>query len=198
MKTQPDETTLTLWMDGELEGEELTRIEAWAQDHPEILAERDAVQRMSASIKENVAASVEPPYADFFNQRILRQINEETVSSVDRVEQKSSFWQQFGRWLVAPVAVGAMLICFYMGTQVGEMPAPHSMNNTYSVSTIPTVYTPDGGVSAAMFKSEDAGATVIVLEGLEDIPDDLEMVGEPSRKHSGRSGGVMVNTEMTF
>jgi len=31
MKTPPDETTLTLWMDGQLTGTELESMEAWAQ-----------------------------------------------------------------------------------------------------------------------------------------------------------------------
>ena len=42
---------------------------------------------------------------------------------------------------------------------------------------------PDGDVRANIFSSDDNGATVIVLEGLEDIPDDFEIVGEP--RHSG-------------
>ncbi len=73
----PDEATLTLWMDGELDGDELTKMEAWAQEHPEVLAERDAMQAMNAEIKAAVPASLEPPYADFFNQRILRHIHDE-------------------------------------------------------------------------------------------------------------------------
>ena len=95
MKTKPDETTLTLWMDGELEGDELTRIEAWAQDHPEILAERDAVQAMSANIRGNIPASIEPPYPKFFNQHILRHIDDEVIPAAIE-QQKGSFFQQFG------------------------------------------------------------------------------------------------------
>ncbi|MCP5536941.1 MAG: hypothetical protein H7A51_12010 [Akkermansiaceae bacterium] len=194
MKKQPDETTLTLWMDGELEGDELTRIEAWAQEHPEILAERDAVQAISARIKASIPSSVEPPYADFFNQRILRHIDDEPPVTV--APRKAGVWQNFGRWLALPVTAAAMALCFYVGTQVGENPTPASP--VYTVAAAPTVYTPDGDVSADMFKSDDAGATVIVLEGLEDIPDDLEMVGEPTRGKPGQAGAVMVNSEMVF
>ena len=80
----PDEATLTLWMDGELDGDELMRVESWAQEHPEILAQRDAVRAMNASIRDHVPASVEPPYADFFNQRILRHIHEESAARTTR------------------------------------------------------------------------------------------------------------------
>lgn len=190
----PDEITLTLWMDGELEGDALEKVESWARNHPEVLAEREAVQAVSASIRANLPASIEPPYADFFNQRILRHIDDET--SEPAAVTRPSFWQQFGRWLAIPVAAAAMAVCFYVGTQVGEQ--PESAATTYTVATVPTVYTPDGDVSADMFKSEDADAVIIVLEGLEDIPDDFDIVGEPRHSRSDQSGAVMVNTRMTF
>jgi hypothetical protein len=188
MKTKPDETALTLWMDGELEGDELQRVEAWVQLHPEILAERDAVQAMRATIKQHIPGSIEPPYPDFFNQHVLRHIDDEVMSSAGvSPRSKTGFW----RWLAMPIAAGAMAVCFYMGTQMGETPEVSSP----VVAEVTSVYTPDGNVSANMFKSTDAGATVIVLEGLEDIPDELDMVGKPS---IGRSGAVMASTEITF
>lgn len=187
MIKQPDETTLTLWIDGDLEGEELHRVEAWAQDHPELLAERDAIRAMNTSIRDNVPASVEPPYADFFNQRILRHIEDEQRKPAPArpARKNSGFW----RWFAVPVAAAAMALCFYLGTRVSEPTTITTPNNT--IATVSTVYTPDGDVSSAMFRSEDAGATVIVLEGLADIPDDLEMVGSP---HKDSSGTVMVST----
>ncbi len=187
--TQPDETTLTLWIDGELEGEALQGVEAWALENPEIIAERDAIQAMNANIKEHVPSSIEPPYPDFFNQHILRHIGDEAATA-ERSQQKSGFW----RWFATPAAACVMAVCFYMGTQVGEVAdsAP-----PLTVTQVPPVYTPDGAVSANIFSSENA--TVIVLEGLDDIPDDLEMVGISSERGTrSSSGAVLVNTEMTF
>ena len=193
MNKQPDETTITLWIDGELEGEELGRVEAWAREHPELLAERDAIRAMRADIRESVPSSVEPPYADFFNQRILRHIEEEQRAQAvsPPVGTRRSFWQ----WLAVPAAAAAMLLCFYMGTRVSD-PATNAAPSVVAVSTVSTVYTPDGDVSADMFRADGADATVIVLKGLEDIPDDVEMVGEPAR--SGDSGAVMVSTGTFF
>ena len=54
------------------------------------------------------------------------------------------------------------------------------------------------GMSANIFSSDDNGATVIVLEGLEDIPDDFEIVGGPRHRGGASSRAVMVNTEMIF
>lgn len=195
MKTQPDEITLTLWMDGELEGDELARVEAWAQDHAELLAERDAVRSMRASIKKSVPGSIEPPYSDFFNQRILRGIEAEAVLAEPEVSRHEAgggfrFWQ----WFAVPAAAAVMVACFYLGTRVGDAPSS-SMQQVGVVPVIPTVYTPDVDVKADMFDAGKAGAMVIVLEGLEDIPDELDVVGGPL---SRRSGAVAVSTGLTF
>ncbi len=200
MKTKPDDITLTQWMDGELDGDELIRVEAWVQGHPELLAERDAEQAMSASIREHVVGSEEPPYPDFFNQRILRAIKEDQRAEQQAVStnvgQTSSrgFWQ----WVLAPMAAGAMAVCFYLGTQVGgDTPAASGVDPVAIVQVeAPSVYTPDGAVRADMFKSDDAESMVIVLEGLDDLPDDLEMAGGPtSRPTTGSSDAMMISTE---
>ena len=86
-----------------------------------------------------------------------------------------------------------------MGTQVSHMPdsvAPVAAVSAVSVE--PAIYMPDGDVRANIFSSDDNGATVIVLEGLEDIPDDFEIVGEPRHSRSASSRVVTVNTEMVF
>ena len=200
MKTKPDDITLTQWMDGELDGDELIRVEAWVRKHPELLAERDAVQAMSASIREHVAESEDPPYPDFFNQRILRAIEEDQrlaqqVGSTPVAQTRSrGFWQ----WLLAPMAAGAMAVCFYLGMQVDNNPPGASGVGSVAIVQVEatSVYTPDGAVRADMFKSEAAEATVIVLEGLDDLPDELEMAGGPIlRPTTGSSDSMMISTE---
>ncbi|NNJ86060.1 MAG: hypothetical protein HKP20_02715 [Akkermansiaceae bacterium] len=152
---------------------------------------------MSATIKQCVPDSIEPPYADFFNERILHHIHDELPSpAIKRTLSNLSIWQQFGKWLAIPAAAGAMAICFYIGMQVGEK--PETTTPTIAEAMVPTVYTPDGDVHADMFKSESANAVVIVLEGLEDIPDDYDIVRSQRHGRSGNAGAVMVNTEMTF
>ena len=173
MKTPPDETTLTLWMDGQLTGTELESMEAWAQQHPELLAERDAIQAMTQSIQDTLPSSQEPPYPDFFNQQIMKSIQEETSAatkaSVSSPEKSGSIW----RWLAAPLMAGSMAICFYLGTQFTG--SPTTSPSTDTVASTPTVYTPDNGVQADTFVASNQQATVIVIEGLEDIPDDLDL-----------------------
>ena len=167
MKTPPDETTLTLWMDGQLEGKELQSMEAWAQQHPELLAERDAIQAMSQNIQNTLPDSQEPPYPDFFNQRIMSAIQEEAPAPQTK-KSSGSIW----RWLAAPIATGAMALCFYLGTQFTGNP---SEPTAQTITATPTVYTPDSGVQADIFVASNQQATVIVIEGLEDVPDDLNL-----------------------
>ena len=116
--------------------------------------------------------SQEPPYPDFFNQQIMKSIQEETSTaakaSVSSPEKSGSIW----RWLAAPLMAGSMAICFYLGTQFTGSPTSPTAK---TVTSTPTVYTPDNGVQADIFVASNQQATVIVIEGLEDIPDDLDL-----------------------
>lgn len=190
MNKAPNETTLTLWMDGELRGDELQEMEAYAKEHPELLAERDAVQAMSRSIQNHLPASIEPPYPDFFNERVLHAIEAERPLAEPAQASKSSF--TFWKLLVAPLGAGAMAVCFYLGTQVSTPGiAPTQAAPTLAAST---VYTPDSSVESNIFVAGDQQTTVIVLEGLEDIPDDMDMAGGPSQNPNK----VMVTTESYY
>jgi len=194
MNKAPNETTLTLWMDGELHGDELQQMEAYAKEHPELLTERDAIQAMSRSIQDNLPASIEPPYPDFFNERVLHAI--ETERPVETAQASSNESVGFWKWLIAPVAAGAMAVCFYLGTQVSSSdatPGMASMNNAPTIAAS-TVYTPDSSVESNIFVAGDQQTTVIVLEGLEDIPDDMNMAGGPIQDPNK----VMVNTETYY
>ena len=208
MKTkldEPNDILLTRWMDGELDGKDLAHVDAWVAEHPELLAERNAVQAMTASLKENIPASEEPPYPDFFNHRILRTIEEERLTGIEPTKetpQKNTrnLWQ----WLSLPIAAAAMAVCFYWGAQTATPPttqtatlAQNSQNTSTEDSSLhlaSTVYTPDSHVQADIFESDKAHATVIVLTGLQDIPADMEITGETIRKNPN---GVMVNTDHT-
>ena len=76
MNTNPDETTLALWLDDELQGEELAAVNAWAQDYPEQLAAREEIRHWRATMASVLPASEEPPAAEFFNGRIAHAIRD--------------------------------------------------------------------------------------------------------------------------
>ena len=71
-------------------------------------------------------------------------------------------------------AVAGMALTFWLGTHV---PQPQSAPVAVTPATpaaSPALYTPDVQVKADYFSSAKAGATVIVLDGVEAIPDDMD------------------------
>lgn len=166
MNTTPDEVMLALWLDDELEGDDFAAVEAWAQARPEQLAAREEVRRWRGVVGEAMPASVEPPYPDFFNSRIEKSIRELEAPAAEKVVPMAvrPWWIN---WFLPVTAVAGMVLTFWLGTQAsggGAMGAP-------------SVYTPESGVDAEWFASAPASATVIVLEGVDAIPDTLEFDG---------------------
>jgi len=173
MNTTPDDVMLALWLDDELEGDEFALVEAWAADKPDQLAAREENRRWRKQVAALVPASEEPPYPDFFNSRIRREIAETApVGTVARV-RKVSWWR--AAWWMPTAAVAGMALTFWLGTR---LPQPQSATPVAVTPPAPAVspalYTPDVQVKADYFSSTKAGATVIVLDGVEAIPDDMD------------------------
>jgi len=165
MNTKPDDTTLALWLDDELEGEELTQVEAWASMQPEQLAAREEIRRWRQMISASLPASEEPPAAEFFNERIQHAIREATHKTPAASNVIS--WQRL--WMPVAACAG-MALAFWLGmtTHNNQEQAP-TLVNTPPPTELPYIYTPEHGVDAESF--DNAGATVIVLSGVDAIPD---------------------------
>jgi hypothetical protein len=176
MNTTPDDVMLALWLDDELEGDEFALVEAWAADKPEQLAAREENRRWRKQFAALVPASEEPPYPDFFNSRIRRAITEtaqvETVAQVRKV----SWWR--AAWWMPTAAVAGMALTFWLGTRVTppQTASPVVVTPTPVPAISPALYTPDVEVKADYFSSAKAGATVIVLDGVAAIPDDMDFI----------------------
>lgn len=168
MNTKPDDTTLALWLDDELEGEELTQVEAWASKHPEQLAAREEIRRWRQMISASLPASEEPPAADFFNERIqhaIREANHKIPAATHMIS-----WHRL--WMPIAACAG-MALTFWLGmtTHNGKQQAP-ILAQAPLPTELPYIYTPEHGVDAKSFDS--AGATVIVLSGVDAIPDAID------------------------
>jgi hypothetical protein len=172
MNTNPDETKLALWLDDELTGEELTTFEASLGNQPELLAAREEVRHWRKMMRDALPASEEPPHAEFFSARIARTIRE-GVQESDRPQQKKPIsWQ--GWWMPLAACAG-MGFAFFVGLK--SQPGPPEINVAGAPKAIPVepiVYTPDGDVDAEWFASSEASATVIVLNGVDAIPDTMD------------------------
>lgn len=175
MNTMPDETTLVRWLDDDLQGAELAAFEDSIKNDPALFARREAARAWRAAVANTIPAALEPPYPDFFNSRIEKAIRE--LSPQPRPPAKAPFWRA---WWLPATAVAGIILAFWAGTLTGgretrvvtiAKPVPVA---AAPVAAAPVLYTPEHGVDAELFTSADAEATVIVLEGVEAIPDALD------------------------
>ena len=167
MNTNPDESTLALWLDDELTGAELAAVEAWASSQPDQLAARAEVRRWRATMAAALPASIEPPYPDFFNSRVLQAIREQDAA-VERVVKNPSTWRS---WLMPMAACAGMVMAFWIGKKSQAAIAQAVVNAPRAIPVGPVVYTPESGVKAEWISGSKASATVIVLNGVTAIPD---------------------------
>lgn len=193
MNTTPDEVLLALWLDDELEGEELAKVESWALTQPDQLAAREEVRAWRKTISTAIPAEVEPPYPDFFNSRIEKSIRELSATEAPKpvpARESGSFW----RWLFPVTALAGMAFAFWVGTKTTTVPeASGPIAKIEEKSILPAWYTPEQGVDAEWVKGKGASGSVIVLQGVTAIPDALdfsETVSFQSQSDSSSTAGA--------
>lgn len=177
MNTTPDEERLALWVEDELDATTQSAVDAWAATQPEWLERRELARQMKSLLRGALPATEEPPYAEFFNARIAREIEREAAaaSPVTPVTPTVGSPGKLWRWFLPATAVAGMALCFWAGTRVAPEPAMvHNPPPPAVPAPLPVLYTPEKGVKADYFASEPADAMVIVLDGVAAIPDSFE------------------------
>ncbi|MEO8614322.1 MAG: hypothetical protein ABI600_04215 [Luteolibacter sp.] len=170
MNTNPDEATLALWLDDELEGEQLAALEAWAMGHPEHIAARLETRHWRSLMASAIPAVVEPPYPEFFNSRIAHAIREQASKGVTP-GKRWFVWQS----LLMPLSVCAgMALAFWLGTKTQGPPEIDVTGAPRAIPVEQLVYTPENGVNAELYASGRNSPTVIVLNGVRAIPDAMD------------------------
>jgi anti-sigma factor RsiW len=177
MNTNPDETTLALWLDDELQGEELAAVNAWAARHPEQLAAREETRHWRKMIASAMPATAEPPYAEFFNGRIDTAIRRQSAEGAKRKVSMLSV-------LMPLAACAGMAFTFWLGGKANSgSPEIDVAGAPRAIPVEPIVYTPERGVKAEWFASSEASATVIVLDGVDAIPDSMNFSATVSTRN---------------
>jgi hypothetical protein len=177
MNTTPADEILALWVEDELHGPERAEVDAWAHSQPEWLAYREDARRLKPLLRSVLPAQEEPPYADFFNARISREISvtEEQSGPQRRGGSSARNWLT---WFMPTAAAAGMALCFWAGTHVTTGPSMTSAaHNSKQVGPVvePFLYTPESGVKAAWYASTESNGAVIVLDGVAAIPDTFEI-----------------------
>ena len=170
MNINPDDTRLALWLEDELKGEELAAFEASVAGRQELHAARAEARRWREMMAAALPSSEEPPYPEFFNHRVAHSIRELEAKPAATPKAASGFsWRS---WFMPVAACAGMVIAFWLGgKRTGGVPEIDVTGAPRAIPVDPVLYTPESGVSAEWFASTEASATVIVINGVDAIPD---------------------------
>ena len=172
MNTKPDEETLALWLDDEMENEDFAAVETWVISQPELIAVRSENRRWRETMFRVMPASEEPPYPDFFNHRVMQAIRVQPLESSTVREKLSFSWKNL---FIPAAACAGMILTFWVGKNSKSNVEPEFAIIPRAIPVKePVLYTPESGVGAEWFSSKEASASVIVLNGVAAIPDTTE------------------------
>lgn len=176
MNTKPDDELLALWVEDELDVSVHTEVDAWASGQAEWTEHRALARKTKWMLGSHIAADEDVPNGEFFNARIRREIEvRETV-----VEPAKSRGRSVIGWLVPLTAAASLVLGIWIGRggpQSELVPAPIA-------ELAPVLYTPQKGVEAELLRSE--AATVVVLAGVDAIPDSWEIPATAMREPEPR------------
>jgi hypothetical protein len=193
MNPSDKEALLHRYIDGELDAAQSDAFERLLETDPDLLREVESLRVLAEAVREQFPAEQEPPSPDFFNAHILRQIEHgETGQARGRGQAAGQAARRsvFGRFSLPfvpwAIATASLLAALFLGLHDrGSVGSEGSvaLSAAPGHSSVQTTYTPVDGVRADTFFSRDAGATVIRLVGLEEIPSDREIAGHAAVDH---------------
>ncbi len=178
------EEIITRWIDGELNEETRAEFDELMKDDPEFCARvKQQAEWIGNAMRSEISNDAQPPYPDFFNSQIQKRIRQESrqSSATNSASGFSVLW-----WLRSPLTWGAAALFMIMLFSRNDQRS--SGDGSYVVST----YAPDPKVKVERAEyDDDAEATIIMLTGLDPIPDDVEIEGRDITAYepSGLRGG---------
>ncbi len=174
MKPPSEDHDLIRWLDGEMNDTELAAFEARLKDDPVLAKEADDLRALSAGIRDHLPAEMKVPHADFFNSQIQVRIAQ---MDLDEIRQKqtgaTSLADSFLAWMRKPWFATAGAVALAVLGLVWMR--PHTQDTAHSL--ILSSYTPGLGVEASTYHDNEADATVLMLDGLEEVPADRKISG---------------------
>jgi anti-sigma factor RsiW len=169
MKTPSEDHDLIRWLDGEMNAEERVSFTARLDADPALKAEAEFMQRMSADLRSALPVEMPIPFGDFFNSQIQAQISQAPRDLAEPEPQRASWlnWFRFPGISTLAAVTAAVVIA-------GVMIMRQSPSGD---SVVLSSYAPNQGVQVNAYYSSDAQATVLMLNGLEELPADRKVVG---------------------
>ena len=167
MKTPSEDHDLIRWLDGEMNAEERASFTARLDADPALKAEAEFMQRMSADLRSALPAEMPVPYGDFFNSQIQARISQEPRDLPEPQRASWLDWFRIPGFSTIAAVTAAVVIA-------GVMIMRQSPSGD---SVVLSSYAPNQNVQVNAYYSSDAQATVLMLNGLEDLPADRKVVG---------------------
>lgn len=165
MKTPSEDHDLTRFLDGEMSDTECASFEARMAADPMLNSEVNRMQRMSADLRSHLPAEMPVPYADFFNSQIQMRISQEESVTLPVARSFCFDWLRIPTLATAAAAVA-----------IGGFMILQNQDQSASNTIVHSIYVPNPSVQARSFHSDEAQATVLILDGVEAMPSDRQMV----------------------
>ncbi|MEM7146949.1 MAG: hypothetical protein AAF591_17595 [Verrucomicrobiota bacterium] len=165
-----DEERITQWIDGDLSDADVQDL---LDAHPELREAKSQSESLGHLLRKELDSGEKIPYADFFNHQLNKRIEEEDESpAATAARQEALAESMFPRFMffkkLAPIAALAVIAVFvtllFVNVPVGG-------------SKIVSTYTPNPALEAKTFYSDEADATVLLIEGLAEIPAQQNITG---------------------
>ena len=193
MKTPPENHDLPppdwmRWLDTEMPDAERAAFEQQLQGDPALRAEIESARQLSALLKQELPAELPVPHADFFNSQI--QVRIAQMEAEERAAAPAPRTASWIDWLRSPWLFGAAATALLALLLLPRLQPPASASDTLVMST----YAPNPQIVVNAFHSDAADATVLMLEGLEELPADRKIVGlnlQSSGAESGLTGTAL-------
>ena len=172
---EQDEELMHRWIDNDLSEDERQALEARFADDPGLRDHAESLRQVGEFLRESSAAPEEPPSPDFFNSQLRQKIEAEEFGGAKEpaapCRESSPGWF---RWFSVPWAVAAAAVALTLFVLTRNA-TDHGPGDGIDRTLVTSTYAPGSGVQAETFYSEEAGATVILLEGLQEIPDEQSL-----------------------
>ena len=172
-----EDHTLIRWIDGEMNETERKAFEESLKSDTALAKEAKDLRALSSSLRAHLPAEMTVPHADFFNSQIGVRIAQMDLDQV-RTKSTEATWMSLIRWMRQPWfatagAAALAILGFIFFRPSGDVAAQ---------SMILSSYTPDTRIQARAFHVDGAGATVLLLDGLDAIPADKKISGIDVRR----------------
>ncbi|MDA7496242.1 hypothetical protein N8491_00430 [Akkermansiaceae bacterium] len=175
MKKEKTEELFVKWIDGQLASEEEVQVVSLLQENENLEAELQEMKSVSGSLAEEIPASVDPPYCDFFNSQLMRKVDLE-IHSRTPSEMRGRRAKSF-RWAWAPVGALALVLSFFAGHRISRpatVTVAQGQEEDRLIQFLPTVYFAGESLKAEVIADSDGNVSAIFVHGLAAIRDDID------------------------